>query len=134
MSASSKPNLHREAIIEFRDAAYRLANGQTLLNRINLTVRRGETLVLLGRSGAGKTTALKLINRLLDPTEGEVRVDDRRTTEWNPFDLRRHIGYVIQETGLFPHYTVEQNISVVPHLEHWRSEERRVGKECRCRC
>ncbi len=95
-----------------------------LLSRISLTVRRGETLVLLGRSGAGKTTALKLINRLLDPTEGEVRVEDRPTTEWNPFELRRHIGYVIQETGLFPHYTVEQNISVVPRLEAVASRAR----------
>ena len=122
MSIPSEINLQPEAIIEFRDAAYRLANGQSLLSRISFTVRRGETLVLLGRSGAGKTTALKLINRLLDPTEGEVRVEDRRTTEWNPFDLRRHIGYVIQETGLFPHYTVEQNISVVPRLEQWPRE------------
>ncbi len=102
MSAYSEGNPQRDAIIEFRDAAYRLENGQLLLSRINLTVRQGETLVLLGRSGAGKTTALKLINRLLDPTEGEVRVEDRRTTEWNPIDLRRHVGYVIQETGLFP--------------------------------
>ena len=125
MSAQSEANPQRDAIIEFRDAAYRLENGQWLLSRINLTVRRGETLVLLGRSGAGKTTALKLINRLLDPTEGEVRVEDRPTTEWNPIDLRRHIGYVIQETGLFPHYTVEQNISIVPHLEKWPRERAR---------
>ncbi|HEY6442472.1 MAG TPA: ATP-binding cassette domain-containing protein [Candidatus Acidoferrales bacterium] len=125
MSAHSEANLQPEAIIEFRNAAYRLVNGQCLLSRISLTVRRGETLVLLGRSGAGKTTALKLINRLLDPTEGEVRVEDRPTTEWNPFELRRHIGYVIQETGLFPHYTVEQNISVVPRLERWPRERAR---------
>jgi osmoprotectant transport system ATP-binding protein len=125
MSAHSEGNPQRDAIIEFRDAAYRLENGQLLLSRINMTVRQGETLVLLGRSGAGKTTALKLINRLLDPTEGEVRVEDRRTTEWNPIDLRRHVGYVIQETGLFPHYTVEQNISIVPHLEQWPRERAR---------
>jgi osmoprotectant transport system ATP-binding protein len=125
MSAPSEANPQRDAIIEFRDAAYRLENGQSLLSRINLTVRRGETLVLLGRSGAGKTTALKLINRLLDPTDGEVRVEDRRTTEWNPIELRRHIGYVIQETGLFPHYTVEQNISIVPRLEQWPRERAR---------
>jgi osmoprotectant transport system ATP-binding protein len=125
MSAHSEAGPERDAIIEFRDAAYRLANGQLLLSRNSFTVRRGETLVLLGRSGAGKTTALKLINRLLDPTEGEVRVEDRRTTEWNPIDLRRHIGYVIQETGLFPHYTVEQNICVVPRLEQWPRERAR---------
>ena len=125
MSTPSEANLQRDTIIEFRNAAYRLENGQSLLSRISLTVRRGETLVLLGRSGAGKTTALKLINRMLDPTEGEVRVEDRRTTEWNPIGLRRHIGYVIQETGLFPHYTVEQNISIVPHLEQWPRERAR---------
>lgn len=126
MSAHPEANLQPDAIIEFRNAAYQLENGQLLLSRISLTVRRGETLVLLGRSGAGKTTALKLINRLLNPTEGEVRVEDRRTTEWNPIDLRRHIGYVIQETGLFPHYTVEQNISIVPHLEQWPRERVRA--------
>jgi osmoprotectant transport system ATP-binding protein len=114
-----------DAIIEFRDAVYRLEDGHVLLNRVSFTVRRGETLVLLGRSGAGKTTALKLINRLLDPSEGEVRVEDRRTLDWDSIQLRRHIGYVIQETGLFPHYTVEQNISVVPRLEQWPRERAR---------
>ncbi len=106
-----------EAIIEFRGAGYRLPNGQVLLQNLSLTVRRGETLVLLGRSGAGKTTALKLINRLLEPTDGHVLIDGRSTLDWDPIALRRHIGYVIQDTGLFPHYTVEQNISLVPRLE-----------------
>jgi osmoprotectant transport system ATP-binding protein len=108
-----------EAIIEFRDAGYRLPGGQELLHGLNLTVSRGETLVLLGRSGAGKTTALKLINRLVEPTAGEVLIEARSTRAWDPIALRRHIGYVIQETGLFPHYTVEQNISLVPRLENW---------------
>ena len=74
----------------------------------------GETLVLLGRSGAGKTTALKMINRLLVPTSGEVLVEGKLTTEWDPIALRRKIGYVIQDIGLFPHYTVTQNISLIP--------------------
>ncbi|HTA52037.1 MAG TPA: ATP-binding cassette domain-containing protein, partial [Candidatus Acidoferrum sp.] len=108
-----------EAIIEFRDAGYRLADGQELLRGLNLTVRRSETLVLLGRSGAGKTTAMKLINRLHEPTAGQVLIEGRSTLHWDPIALRRHIGYVIQETGLFPHYTVEQNISLVPRLENW---------------
>jgi osmoprotectant transport system ATP-binding protein len=108
-----------EPIIEIRNAGYRLTSGESLLRNISLSVRQGETLVLLGRSGAGKTTALRLINRLLDPSEGEVLVESRRTLDWDPIVLRRHIGYVIQETGLFPHYTVEQNISLVPRLEHW---------------
>lgn len=111
-----------EAIIEFRSAGYRLSAGQTLLQGLNFTVRRGETLVLLGRSGAGKTTALRLINRLVEPTDGQVLVEGRSTLEWIPIALRRQIGYVIQETGLFPHYTVEQNISLVPRLDGWPPE------------
>jgi osmoprotectant transport system ATP-binding protein len=112
-------DLGAQAIIEFHNASYHLANGAALLENVSFTVRRGETLVLLGRSGAGKTTALKLINRLLEPTSGEVLVEGRATVAWDPIALRRHIGYVIQETGLFPHYTVEQNVSLVPRLERW---------------
>jgi osmoprotectant transport system ATP-binding protein len=85
-------------------------------------VPRGETLVLLGRSGSGKTTTMKLVNRLLDPTVGEVRVEGESTLRWDPIKLRRRIGYVIQEIGLFPHFTVEQNIGVVPRLEGWEPE------------
>ena len=87
-----------------------------------LSVKHGETLVLLGRSGSGKTTSLKLINRLLLPTSGEVRVNGRRTADWDPIQLRRSIGYVIQEGGLFPHLTVERNISLVPRIENWPKE------------
>jgi osmoprotectant transport system ATP-binding protein len=112
-----------EIIIEFRKAGYRLPSGATLLRNISFAVGRGETLVLLGRSGAGKTTALKLINRLVEPSEGEVLVEGRRTTDWDPIALRRHIGYVIQETGLFPHYTVERNVSLVPRLERWTDQQ-----------
>jgi osmoprotectant transport system ATP-binding protein len=108
-----------DAIIEFRDTGYRLPGGQEILRGLSLTVPRGETLVLLGRSGAGKTTALKLINRLLEPTSGEILIEGRPARHWDPIALRRHIGYVIQETGLFPHYTVEQNISLVPRLQSW---------------
>jgi osmoprotectant transport system ATP-binding protein len=114
-----------DTIIEFRDAGFRLPNGQELLRGLNLTVPRGETLVLLGRSGAGKTTALKLINRLLEPTTGEILIEGRATRAWDPIALRRHIGYVIQEAGLFPHYTVEQNVSLVPRLENWPAD--RIG-------
>ena len=118
-----------ETVIEFRDAGFLLPNGQPLLTKINLKVSRGETLVLLGRSGAGKTTALRLINRLADPSDGEVRVEGRRTTEWNPIELRRHIGYVIQETGLFPHYTVEKNVALVPRLEGSTAARARARSE-----
>ncbi len=82
----------------------------------------GETLVLLGRSGSGKTTALKMVNGLLMPSAGEVLVDGTPTTEWEPVRLKRRIGYVIQEIGLFPHYTVAQNVGLVPRLENWDAE------------
>jgi osmoprotectant transport system ATP-binding protein len=108
--------------IEFHGVSFRLADGKTLLSGLNLEISRGETLVLLGRSGSGKTTTMKLINRLLDPTDGEVRVESRSTFDWDPIQLRRRIGYVIQEIGLFPHLTVAENISVVPRLEGWDSE------------
>ena len=104
--------------IEFRDVSFELA-GRTLLSHLNLRVQEGETLVLLGRSGSGKTTTMKLINRLIDPTSGEVCVERKATREWDPIRLRRRIGYVIQEIGLFPHLTVEENIGVVPRLEGW---------------
>jgi osmoprotectant transport system ATP-binding protein len=108
--------------IEFRDVGFSLPDGRTLLKQLNLHVNPGETLVLLGRSGSGKTTTMKLINRLLDPTGGEVRVEGKATVEWDPIRLRRRIGYVIQEIGLFPHLTVEENIGVVPRLEGWEAE------------
>src|SRR5579862_319933 len=85
-----------------------------LLRDITFSVGRGETLVLLGRSGSGKTTTLKLINALRMPTKGEVRVRGKRTADWDPIQLRRGIGYVIQDGGLFPHFTVERNIALVP--------------------
>jgi len=108
--------------IEFRNVHYRLNNGNALLHDLTLEVRRSETLVLLGRSGSGKTTTLKLINRLLMPTTGEVRVDARPLGEWDVIRLRRMIGYVIQEIGLFPHFTIERNIAVVPKIENWPAD------------
>jgi osmoprotectant transport system ATP-binding protein len=110
--------------IEFRHVSYRVngeGNGRELLHDLNLEVQRGETLVLLGRSGSGKTTSLKLINHLLAPSEGELRVDARPIREWDVIRLRRMIGYVIQEVGLFPHFTVERNIGLVPKIENWQS-------------
>jgi len=110
-----------EFCIEFRGTEFRIAE-RAILKSFSLAVRRGETLVLLGRSGSGKTTALKLVNRLLEPSAGEVRVEGRSTLEWDPIRLRRGIGYVIQEAGLFPHFTVARNIALVPQLENWRQE------------
>ena len=109
--------------IEFRNVAYELGGGRELLHDINLQVRRGETLVLLGRSGSGKTTTLKLVNRLLSATSGEVLVDARSTGDWDVIRLRRMIGYVIQDVGLLPHYTVERNIGLVPNIEKWPAQK-----------
>ena len=109
--------------IEFRGVTFSLPGGRALLSGLSLEVRQGETLILLGRSGCGKTTTLKLINRLLDPTGGEVLVEGTPTTGWDPIRLRRRIGYVIQEIGLFPHWTVEENVGVVPRLEGWEREK-----------
>jgi osmoprotectant transport system ATP-binding protein len=117
-----EPTLGNASVIEFRDVAYTLPSGQQLLSRLNLQVQRGETLVLLGRSGSGKTTTLKLVNRLLTPTGGEVRVNGAPTAESDVIRLRRSIGYVIQDVGLFPHFTVERNIGLVPRIEGWPAE------------
>jgi osmoprotectant transport system ATP-binding protein len=107
-----------KSAIEFDHASFDI-NGRPLLHDLMLSVKQGETLVLLGRSGSGKTTTLKLINRLLLPTAGEVRVNGKRTAEWDPIRLRRSIGYVIQDGGLFPHFNVERNIALVPRIEKW---------------
>jgi len=108
--------------VEFRAASYWLPNGHEILRNVNLEVRSGEILVLLGRSGSGKTTALKLVNRLLEPSSGEVYVEGRAGRAWDAIQLRRHIGYAIQEVGLFPHYTVARNIALVPSIEQWPRE------------
>ena len=112
-----------EPAIEFDNVSFEIAEGRKLLVDLNLTIVQGETVVLLGRSGSGKTTTMKMINRLLEPTSGEVRVDGISTGAWDPIILRRRIGYVIQEIGLFPHLTVEENIGVVPRLESWPAEK-----------
>src|SRR5579859_4312961 len=107
--------------IEFRDVSYGI-DGTQVLSNLSLQVARGETLVLLGRSGSGKTTTLKLVNRLVSPTSGEVRVNGESNEKADVIRLRRHIGYVIQEVGLFPHFTVERNIRLVPQIEGWPEE------------
>jgi osmoprotectant transport system ATP-binding protein len=99
---------------------------QVVLDDLDLVVSSGESLALVGRSGAGKSTVLKLINRLLVPDAGSVVVEGRDTRQWNPITLRRRIGYVLQEIGLFPHLTVEENVALVPRLEEWPGERRRA--------
>ncbi|MCW5962440.1 MAG: ATP-binding cassette domain-containing protein [Bryobacterales bacterium] len=108
-------------MISFDHVHFRV--GQThILRGLSLHVEAGETLVLLGRSGSGKTTALRMVNAMRMPTEGQVLVDGKCTQAWNPVDLRRGIGYVIQEVGLFPHRSVAENVATVPRLLGWTPE------------
>jgi len=116
------PSTQNDVAIAFRGVSYSFSAGSDLLNSLNLQIHRGETFVLLGRSGSGKTTTLKLINDLVSPTAGEVIVEGRATRKWDPIRLRRGIGYVIQDAGLFPHFTVERNIGLVPTIEEWPTD------------
>ena len=117
-----------EIAIQFRQVSYQLAEAK-ILSHLAFEIHQGETVVLVGRSGSGKTTTLKLVNRLLEPTQGEVLVQNRTTTSWDPIELRRRIGYVIQDVGLFPHFTVERNVALVPSLEGW--EQEKLGRRVR---
>ena len=110
---------------EFPSNASFQIGDRTILRNLTLSIEAGETLVLLGRSGSGKTTALRLINGMTLPSSGEVLVEGKTTAQWDRVRLRRRIGYVIQEGGLFPHFTVERNIGLVPRLEGW--PESKVG-------
>jgi osmoprotectant transport system ATP-binding protein len=105
-------------MLRFSNVSYHAGDTQ-ILRDLTCEVEQGRTLVLLGRSGSGKTTALKMVNALLLPSTGQVLVEGRATTAWNPIELRRRIGYVIQETGLFPHFTVARNVGLVPRLIGW---------------
>jgi osmoprotectant transport system ATP-binding protein len=115
------PDVADHALVEFHNVSFSLP-ATTILSNLNLAVERGETLVLLGESGCGKTTTLKLVNRLLTPTAGEVLVEGKATTAWDPIALRRRIGYVIQEGGLFPHFTIARNVGLVPALSGWEQD------------
>ncbi|HTJ85843.1 MAG TPA: ATP-binding cassette domain-containing protein [Terriglobales bacterium] len=112
--------------VQLRNVSYRLPSGHEILRDLNLDAQCGEVLVLLGRSGSGKTTALKLVNRLREHSSGDISVDGRSTRDWNVIQLRRHIGYSIQEVGLFPHFTIERNIGLVPELENWPEDKIRA--------
>lgn len=111
-------NTCSDAILEFRDLSVKIGDRE-VLRGISLCVQRGETVVLLGRSGSGKTTLLRCVNGLVHATGGDILFEGRSTKEQDPVKLRRRIGYVIQEAGLFPHFTVERNVAVVPRLEGW---------------
>ncbi len=115
----------KDTIVEFRRVNFEIG-GAKILRDLNLLIAQGETLILLGESGCGKTTTLKLINRLIEPTSGEILVEGKQTKDWDAIKLRRSIGYVLQEAGLFPHFTVAQNVALVPDLENWNDAKKRV--------
>src|SRR5712692_8099942 len=117
------------SLVEFREVSFAVNGGRPIIDRLSLQVQHGETFVLLGESGCGKTTTLRLVNRLLTPTSGKVLVEEKATTDWDVIRLRRRTGYVIQEAGLFPHFTVAENIALVPNLEGWH--EARVRQRVR---
>ena len=115
------------AAVELVDVRKRFPAGAVALDGVSLAVPEGRVLVLLGTSGSGKTTALKTLNRLVEPDSGSVVVLGRRLESWDPIELRRRTGYVIQEAGLIPHFTVERNVALVPELLGW-PEARRAAR------
>ena len=120
---------HRGSAISFRNVSYEVRNGSELIRNLNLEIETGETVVLVGRSGSGKTTTLKLINHLLVASSGDIEVDGKPLRDWDVIRLRRSIGYVIQEVGLFPHFDVAHNIGLVPQIEGWSAERIRARVE-----
>jgi len=114
-------------VVQFEEVGFHYSNGgAAAVGGLTLSVDRGEVVVLVGRSGAGKSTILKLVNRMVLPRSGVVRVEGRDTREWQPIALRRRIGYVLQDVGLFPHMTVEENVGIVPRLERWPGDRIRA--------
>ena len=140
-------------MIEFRGVTKRFPDGTVAVDNLELQVRDGGITVFVGPSGCGKTTSLRMVNRMIDPTSGTILVNDTDVMKTDAAQLRRGIGYVIQQAGLFPHRTIVDNVATVPLLLGWdkakarkraaelmdtvglvRSEERRVGKECTATC
>ncbi|MBI1814597.1 MAG: ATP-binding cassette domain-containing protein [Deltaproteobacteria bacterium] len=111
-------------MIDLRAVTKIYPDGHVALREVSLHIEHGATVALLGPSGCGKTTTLKLINRLVSPTSGEVRVNDSDIQRSDAVELRRSIGYVVQEAGLFPHLTAQQNVEIVPHLLDWPEARR----------
>ena len=108
------------ALLEIRNLHVSLG-GRPILRGIDLAVNEGETVALLGRSGSGKTTLLKSVNALVTAESGEIRFEDRPLTSWDLIKLRRRMGYVLQDAGLFPHWTISRNVGLVPRLEGWET-------------
>jgi osmoprotectant transport system ATP-binding protein len=125
MSMSTSKRRSDAAVVSFDAVSFNYSSGAPILNGVSLDVVPGEVLVLVGRSGAGKSTILKLVNRMLLPSSGSVTVEGRDTRDWDGIRLRRRIGYVLQEVGLFPHMTVEANVGLIPRLERWPADRTR---------
>lgn len=108
----------RETIIAFQDVS-KVYQGKTVVDQISLSIQKGEFITILGTSGSGKTTTLKMINRLVEPSSGQISFEGKDLSQLDPVSLRRQIGYVVQQIGLFPHMTIAENIATVPKLLKW---------------
>src|SRR5262245_52382265 len=113
---SSHDNQSPAGRVQLDDVVFAHGSGAPALDHVTVEVQPGEVIAVVGRSGAGKTTVLKLVNRLLLPTAGRVMVEERDTRDWDGIQLRRRIGYVFQDIGLFPHMTIGENVGIVPRL------------------
>lgn len=108
----------RETIIAFQDVS-KVYQGKSVVDQISLSIQKGEFITILGTSGSGKTTTLKMINRLVEPSSGQISFEGKDLSQLDPVSLRRQIGYVVQQIGLFPHMTIAENIGTVPKLLKW---------------
>ena len=120
MDATGQPMIRLESV------GKRYPDGTVAVHELSLDVARGEVCVLVGPSGCGKTTTMRMINRLIEPTSGRIFLEGRDVTNVDPVELRRRIGYVIQQVGLFPHQTIEANVATVPALLGWARARRRA--------
>jgi osmoprotectant transport system ATP-binding protein len=112
-------------MIEFKNVSKLYPDGTQAVHSLDLRIRKGEFFIIIGPSGSGKTTTLKMMNRLIDASNGSIIVGDKDITEYDIYELRWNIGYVLQQIALFPHLTVEENISIVPELKNWSREKTR---------
>ncbi|MED4878210.1 ATP-binding cassette domain-containing protein, partial [Anoxybacillus geothermalis] len=117
-------------MIRFENVTKQYEDGFVALKNMNLEIHKGELVALIGPSGCGKTTTMRMINRLIEPTSGKVYIDGQDISQLDPVELRRNIGYVIQQIGLFPHMTIAENIALVPKLKKWEKHvyEKRVDE------
>ncbi|MGT2812382.1 ABC transporter ATP-binding protein [Streptococcus minor] len=111
-----------ETIISFQEVS-KVYNEKTVVDQVSLAIQKGEFITILGTSGSGKTTILKMMNRLIEPTSGKILFEGEELSQLDPVSLRRRVGYVVQQIGLFPHMTIGENIATVPKLLKWNQAE-----------